>query len=208
MTELLSTNAVLTDERRLQYYTVMARDTERLHRLVEGLLDFGRMENHGRGHSYEEIDPVELTESTVAEFQSGLPLGGHRVELNTNGLKPQTSLVHANREALARAIRNLLENAVKYSPDSPLVRVGLAHDQKRVAIHVHDDGFGITAEEHRSIFEKFVRGAASKALNVPGTGIGLAMTQHIVKAHGGEINLKSEPGSGTTLTILLPMLER
>jgi len=205
LTELLSNNVVATEDRRRQYYAVMAGETERLHSLVEGLLDFGRMEARGREHAFEEIDPVELTEAAVADFQAGLAQTGHRVELKTNGVTPKSSSVRANREALTRAIRNLLENAVKYSPNSHLVKVSLAHEKHRIAIQVHDDGFGIPAAEQKTIFDKFVRGAASKALNVPGTGIGLAMTQHIVQAHGGEMLLESKPGVGTTFTIQLPL---
>lgn len=210
MTELLANNTVLADDRRRQYYTVMARETERLHRLVEGLLAFGRMEAGRTAQSLEAVDPVELTQAAVAEFESSLAQdpGAHRVEFTSNGVKPQSSTIRANREALSRAIRNLLENAVKYSPNSLVVGVHLSRHGNGVAIHVHDDGFGISAEEQRTIFEKFVRGAASKELNVSGTGIGLAMAQHIVRTHGGEVVLESAPGKGTTFTIQLPMADR
>jgi signal transduction histidine kinase len=210
MTELLANNTVLTDDRRRQYYAVMARETERLHRLVEGLLAFGRMEAGRSPQPLEAIDPVELTQAAIAEFESSLAQnpGSHRVEFTSNGVKPQSSTIRANREALSRAIRNLLENAVKYSPNSPVVGVHLSRHGNRVAIHVHDDGFGIPAEEQHTIFEKFVRGAASKTLNVSGTGIGLAMTQHIVHTHGGEVALESAPGKGTTFTIHLPLADR
>jgi signal transduction histidine kinase len=210
MTELLANNTVLTDDRRRQYYTVMARETERLHRLIEGLLAFGRMEAGRMPQTLEAVDPVELTQTAVAEFESSLGENhhAHRVEFTANGLKPQASTIRANREALSRAIRNLLENAVKYSPNSPIVGVHLSQQGNCVAIHVHDDGFGIPAEEQNTIFEKFVRGAASKALNVSGTGIGLAMTQHIVRTHGGKVVLDSAPGRGTTFTIQLPMADR
>jgi signal transduction histidine kinase len=200
MTELLSTGSVGEDRRR-QYYAVMTRETERLQRLVEGLLAFGRMEAAGADHGFESIDPVELTHNAVAEFQSG----ARRIELTTNGVKPQSTTIRANPEAFSRAIRNLLENAIKYSPESSEVQVDLSRQGDRLAIRVHDGGFGIPVEEQKRIFDKFVRGAAAKALNVPGTGIGLAMTHHIVHAHGGEIQLESEPGRGTTFTILLPV---
>jgi signal transduction histidine kinase len=144
---------------------------------------------------------VELTHNAVAEFQSG----ARRIELTTNGVKPQSTTIRANPEAFSRAIRNLLENAIKYSPESSEVQVDLSRQGDRLAIRVHDGGFGIPVEEQKRIFDKFVRGAAAKALNVPGTGIGLAMTHHIVHAHGGEIQLESEPGRGTTFTILLPV---
>ena len=73
-----------------------------------------------------------------------------------------------------------------------------------IAIRVRDQGLGIPRGEHTEIFRKFVRGAAAKAENIKGTGIGLAMVDHIVKAHGGEVRLQSEPGAGSAFTLLLP----
>ena len=112
--------------------------------------------------------------------------------------------VQADREALSRAIWNLLDNAVKYSPDCRTVWVELECDPQRVAIGVRDHGLGIPVHEQREIFEKFVRGADSKARRIKGTGIGLAMVRHIVQAHGGEILLVSQPGEGSRFTVSLP----
>lgn len=204
LTELLSRGTVGTEDRRRQYYAVMARETERLHRLVEGLLDFGRMTAGQREYRLEAVDPVELVEGVVDDFRNDLGPGGCRVELARNGVEPRSCVVQVDREAMARAIRNLLDNGIKYSPEPQAVRVELVRDGQRIAIHVRDEGVGIPLTEQTRIFEKFVRGTASQALHVKGTGIGLAMVQHIVHAHGGEIRLRSEPGSGSTFSLLLP----
>ena len=127
---------------------------------------------------------------------------GRRIELTSDGAAP---VVRADREALGRALWNLLDNAVKYSPACPTVWVDLAREGQRVAIRVRDQGLGIPAEEQKEIFRKFVRGAAAKAASVKGTGIGLALVEHIVRAHGGEVRLESQPGQGSTFTILLPV---
>ena len=112
--------------------------------------------------------------------------------------------VRADREALGRALWNLLDNAAKYSPASPQVWVDLGCEDQRVAIQVRDRGTGIPAAERTTIFDKFVRGATAKTSGVEGTGIGLSMVHHIVRAHGGDVRLDSEPGRGSTFTILLP----
>jgi len=78
-------------------------------------------------------------------------------------------------------------------------------ERERVAIRVRDEGLGIPAAERRAIFRKFVRGSAAASANVKGSGVGLAMVRHIVAAHGGEITVASEPGQGSTFTILLPV---
>ena len=116
--------------------------------------------------------------------------------------------VRADPEALRRAVWNLLDNAVKYSPpDRTIVWVSASRSQERVAIAVRDEGVGIPPAEHDAIFGKFVRGTSSDGHATKGTGIGLAMVKHIVEAHGGEIQVDSVLGAGSTFTILLPLAE-
>jgi signal transduction histidine kinase len=202
LTELLEGGIVSDEERRRQYYSALGRESARLHRLVESLLSFGRMEAGAIEYCFEAVNPSELVGDVVAEFQNEVSMEGRRVELTSDGAAPA---VRADREALGRALWNLLDNAVKYSPACPTVWVDLAREGERVAIRVRDQGLGIPAEEQKEIFRKFVRGAAAKAASVKGTGIGLALVQHIVQAHGGEVRLESQPGRGSTFTILLPV---
>jgi signal transduction histidine kinase len=112
--------------------------------------------------------------------------------------------VEADREALRCVLWNLFENAVKYSPDCDTVRVRVAGNLRQVEIAVRDQGVGIPRHEQRRIFEKFVRGSAARENNIRGTGIGLAMARQIVRAHGGDITVESEPGQGSTFRVLLP----
>ena len=81
----------------------------------------------------------------------------------------------------------------------------MARERGRLAIRVRDQGMGIPASEQKEIFKRFVRGTGSRAANIQGTGIGLAMARHIIEAHDGEIRLESKPGRGSTFTILLPL---
>jgi two-component system sensor histidine kinase SenX3 len=99
----------------------------------------------------------------------------------------------------------LLDNAVKYSPEARTVWVDMAVQGDRLAIGVRDQGMGIPAAEQRSIFQKFVRGENSRQAGIKGAGLGLAMVQHIVAAHGGEIRLESVPGKGSRFTIVIPL---
>ena len=115
--------------------------------------------------------------------------------------------IRADRDALTRAIWNLLDNAVKYSPECRSVWVDLRAEAGRVSISVRDQGLGIPAPEREAIFERFVRGAESKTRHITGTGIGLALVRTIVLAHGGEIRLASEPGQGSQFTMVLHAAE-
>jgi signal transduction histidine kinase len=107
-------------------------------------------------------------------------------------------------DAFARALWNLLDNAVKYSGSSRTVTVNAEVRDRSVSISVGDRGLGIPRHEHNEIFKKFVRGTASRAHGIKGTGIGLAMVRHIVQAHGGTVRVESAPGEGSTFTIVLP----
>jgi signal transduction histidine kinase len=204
LSELLSRGRVRTDEKRAQAYHVLERESERLHRLVEDLLDFGRMESGAAPYQFAVLGAEELIRGVISEFSEEVESQGYDVELaaTLNGLA-----IRADHEALPRALWNLLDNAVKYSPHCKTVWVTASEEDGQLAIRVRDQGTGISAGEQRQVFRKFVRGAACKAAAVRGTGLGLAMVDHIVKAHGGEVHLESEPGKGSTFTVLLPVEE-
>ena len=109
--------------------------------------------------------------------------------------------------AFRRAFRNLLDNAMKYSPDCRTAWVKGDLEDHRVLISVRDRGMGIDGDEKQAIFQKFVRGQAAKKAGIKGTGIGLAMVRQICEAMGGEIRLQSEAGVGSTFTLVLPLAE-
>lgn len=201
LTENLLDGRVESEERRRAYFQAQSRATERLHRLVEGLLDFGRMEAGVLRYRAESLDAGELVRSVVDEFRQEITDLGHRIEFSTDGELPA---ICGDREALTRALWNLMDNAVKYSPGSSAIWIEAAREQDCVAIRVRDSGLGIPPKEQEQIYRKFFRGSAAKVAGVKGTGIGLAMVQNIIQAHGGKVRLESAPGAGSTFTIVLP----
>jgi signal transduction histidine kinase len=112
--------------------------------------------------------------------------------------------VRADAASLTHALWNLLDNAVKYSTEPSVVRVGLERRNGHVQISVRDCGIGIPAHERPAVFDKFQRGAQARTLGIKGTGIGLTMVHEIVRAHHGRVEVESEPGRGSTFTIVLP----
>ena len=201
MSELLADGRVPGDERRQEYYEDLRHESERLHRLVENLLDFGRMEAGAREYRFETIDPSALVRRVAEEFAKEVAERGCRIEVAADDHLP---LVRADQEALGRALWNLLDNAVKYSPDVKTVWIEARGGTGRVVLSVRDQGLGISADEQRRIFDKFVRGASATATGIKGTGLGLAMVQRIVAAHGGAVRVTSEEHKGSTFTIALP----
>ncbi|MBI4902763.1 MAG: HAMP domain-containing histidine kinase [Acidobacteria bacterium] len=203
ISEMLARDRFPSEEHRRRSYGVLERETERLRRLVEGLLDFGRFEAGAALYRFEAIEANAFLRELVAEFQARVAQEGFVVELSAPSRPLQ---LRADREALSRAIWNLLDNAVKYSPECRTVWVDVACEGERISIVVRDRGLGIPLHEQREIFERFVRGTESKTRRIKGTGIGLAMVRHIVAAHGGEIRLASEPGHGSQFTMVLHAL--
>jgi len=202
LSSMLVQGRLASEEQRQRSYEFLADETGRLERLIEGLLDFGLMEAGEAHYRFEGLDAHELVRGTVAAFQRTVATKGYKVELT---LPSAGCRVRADRDALGRAIWNLLDNAVKYSPERRTVWVEAAPRESRLAITVRDEGMGIPRAEQRAIFEKFVRGASSRNAGVKGTGLGLAMVRHIVTAHGGEVQLESAPGTGSRFTILVPL---
>jgi signal transduction histidine kinase len=202
--EILRDGRVESEDRRNTYYDAIARQTERLHQLVESLLDFGRMEAGRSPYRLTPIDAQTWVSAVVEQFSHESAARGFHVDLEWNG---SAVTISADPPALTNALWNLLENAVKYSPDCRTVWVSTERHAQRLAVCVRDRGLGISQEEQKEIFRKFVRGTHAKHLGIRGTGIGLAMVEHIVKAHGGEVKLESQPGIGSTFTILLPCHE-
>ena len=208
ITELLAQNRITAESHRQQSYIYLDRETMRLHRLVEDLLDFGRMDSGRKQFHVQPHDAFQLVRATVADFSEQASANGFRVESDIGSPEGSAAaIIKVDEEAFRRAFRNLLDNAMKYSPDCRTVWVNGALEDHRVLISVRDQGMGIDGDEKQAIFQKFVRGQAAKNAGIKGTGIGLAMVRQICEAMGGEIRLQSEAGVGSTFTLVLPLCE-
>jgi signal transduction histidine kinase len=205
MSEILALGRVPSEERRQLYYETLVGETTRLQRLIESLLNFGKMEAGARRYHFETLDATVLVRRVASEFEPHIAGLGRRIELQGT---PSRCMIEADPDAICVALRNLLDNALKYSPDHPVVWVEWGVRNEHVAIAVRDQGPGIADSEKKAIFRKFVRGSAAAATRASGSGVGLAMVRYIVEAHGGDITVASEPGQGSTFTLFLPALER
>jgi signal transduction histidine kinase len=201
-TELLQEKDEPSPGERQAFYSALARNTQRLRRLVESLLDFARMEVGRRPYDLRTVDAGDLAGQVVEEFRKEVEPRGFTVNLEVAA--PAGHRVEADAGALTHALWNLLDNAVKYSGDARTVWVSVNGHPEGTAISVRDEGLGIPRREQKGIFRKFVRGEQAPRLGIQGTGIGLAIVSHIVAAHGGRIDLQSEEGQGSRLTIVLP----
>ena len=216
------TDALIGDRvaevRRRDYYDIQRRGIDRLHRLVEGLLDFGRMQAGAKEFERHPISARPWIEEVVRDFQVEVDKQGYTVELSWHGAAAE---LEGDEPALTRALWNVLDNAVKYSPDCKTVWVDCRHNAgsenghgspsvlngdgcEAVIVRVRDRGLGIERDEREAVFGKFVRGSAAAGSPSTGTGLGLAMVAHIVDAHGGDVEIEGRRGEGTTFIIRLP----
>jgi len=201
--ELLQEDDDVARERRVSFYDVMSRSTERLHRLVESLLDFARMEDGRKPYDLQPVDPAALVTDIVRDFRDDSASRGYQVAVT---IAPGTlGTIRADAAAVGHALWNLLDNAVKYSPDGTGIAVSVTPHPRGLAIAVADEGLGIPRDERGDIFLKFVRGEQASRLGIKGTGVGLAIVCHIMRAHGGSVELDSEPGKGSTFRLILPV---
>ena len=198
VTELLADGRVRDESERDDYYRRLGHASGRLNRLVEDLLDFKRLEAGRLDYTFTSVDPAELVGNVVDDVRGTTPSTPIALNAPGTGLK-----VRADREALGRAVRNLLDNAIKYSPAGSPVDVSVKAASGRVAMAVRDRGPGIPADRQQSVFDTFARGPSAEG--VPGTGLGLTMVRHIVDAHGGTVTLDSQLGGGSTFVIEVPI---
>lgn len=201
LTEMLVSRSVASEDRKAQYYELLANETERLHRMVETLLSFGRIEAGAYAFHLEPANLDEFVGRLVEEFRSEPAARDHNIIYEAGGALPSARI---DREALTRALWNLLENAVKYSESGRTIRVFVRQNNGSALVGIEDQGIGIPAGEREKIFQKFVRGSSAKRSGIRGVGIGLALVQHIVEAHGGSVRVESEVGRGSTFIVEIP----
>jgi signal transduction histidine kinase len=201
LSDMLARGRVGDGPEREQCYQFLSRESSRLERLVEELLDFGRLESGAYRYQFAPVDVAALVQHLIAEFRTDPSAGLHRVELSG---EVEGCMVLADRDALARAVLNLLDNAVKYSPDEETIWVTVRRETTSVVVAVRDAGLGIAVGEQQQIFGRFVRGSNARLRQIRGTGVGLAMVRHIMDAHRGAVQVSSRLNEGSTFELRLP----
>ena len=201
-TETLRLDEDVDHRTRAEYLDTILHESERLSRLVDNVLDFGKIERGKKTYRFEPVRLDEVVEGAARAVQYPLAQAGFDLEVAvTRDLPPMT----ADADALQQAILNLLTNAMKYSGDSRRIRLGLDRRNGDARIEVVDHGVGIAPDDRSRIFERFYRASTSENQHIPGAGLGLTLVAHIVSAHGGDVEIDSSPGAGSRFTIRLPL---
>lgn len=199
--ETMEMDQIKDAAKRREFSRIITRESRRLGHLIENVLDFSRMESGRREFNFEQSDVVEVVAAALKTFQFFLE--DKDFEFVTS-LPEHPILMWIDRDAISRAVLNLLSNAEKFSAADKYIRVEMVQEDGEVWIAVEDRGVGIPESGLKSIFEKFHRGEG-EARRVQGSGLGLTIVRHIVEGHRGRIDVESRLGKGSRFTIRLPL---
>jgi two-component system phosphate regulon sensor histidine kinase PhoR len=174
----------------------------RLQALIGDLRSLSRLESEGLVQAPAPADLRSIVALSVERFAERA--AGKRIRLSFDPGGPSLAPVTADEGALAQVFDNLIDNAVKYTPEGGRVALRLSDAASRFAVDVTDDGLGIAEKDKERIFERFYRADRARSREVGGTGLGLAIVKHIVLLHRGTVHVASELGAGSTFTVYLP----
>lgn len=200
--ERLLAGRVRQDTHVRQSFAAIERQLTRIQALIATMLDVSRIE---RGHlkiAHDPLDLVVLVQTVVDEVRATTQ--AHPIELVIPTDPPPTIFVFGDSLRLEQVMFNLLQNAIKYSPDGGSIQVTVTHADEWASVVVADHGLGIAAEALPHLFERFYRAPAVRSEHISGLGIGLYIVHEIVTLHGGDVSVASEQGDGTTFTVRLP----
>ena len=181
----------------------MHKESARLAALVQDIIELSRLQGANVAQQGRAVDINTVVAEAVDRSQ--LPAESKNIELVVGG--HADAMVYGDQDLLVTALRNLIDNAIRYSPENTRVGVGIRSKDGLVAVSVTDQGEGLTPEDQERVFERFYRVDAARSRQTGGTGLGLSIVKHVVANHGGEVTLWSQPGQGSTFTIRLPELE-
>jgi len=201
--ETLELGRITTKEKKHQYYRIIRKESERLTALINNILDFSRIEAGRKEYEFRETDIADLVRNTLDSYRYQIEQQGFALE---ESIDPNLPAVCVDREAIARALVNLVNNALKYSKDEKYLGVKLYRDNGSVKLEVADHGIGIARRDQTKIFEKFYRAGDPLVHNTKGSGLGLSLVRHITEAHGGEIEVESSLGTGSKFIVSLPLV--
>jgi signal transduction histidine kinase len=190
------------DEKHVAAVASVAADVQRFTAIVDTLLDLSRLRSGQLTLAREPVDLRDVARQVVGEVEE--TLAQHTLVLE---LPPEPTMVYGDALRLTQVLRNLVSNAVKYSPGGGMVNLAISAQEGSVVLAVRDEGIGIAPEVIPQLFERYYRVDSADTASIGGMGIGLFVAHEIVRHHGGTLRVTSTPGRGSTFALLLPQLK-
>jgi signal transduction histidine kinase len=201
LAEILQEGKIKDKAKQEELIRLVATESSRLSRFLHNILDFGKIEKNVKTYNFQKVELQSVIKEVVQIFQ--YRSDSDEFVLNTK-MPGKPFFLKIDRDAVIQALTNLLDNAIKYSSGEKEIVVELVQKPKRVEIKVKDKGIGIPAGEQKKIFEGFYRHSEANRHSAKGVGLGLKIVKHIMEAHGGEIHVESQPGEGSTFSLIFP----
>lgn len=200
--ERITSGRLSTPQTTADYYTAISREAERLERLVNRLLEWQQIQAGRKRYNFSSGSLAVMATTAIEQMRPQAEAKGIEIERETEQGIPDVPFDEA---AITDAIENLVDNAIKYSPPQTLVKLLIRMDDGHACVEVRDQGIGIEHDELTRIFDKFYRCRRGDLHNVHGTGLGLALVKATIEAHGGAVEVTSEPGVGSCFRLRLPI---
>jgi len=201
--ETLKDKKDLPEKNRKEAYEIITRESERLSYMINNVLDFSRIEMGKKEFNLKPGRLDEVIRETMELYRYHLEKKGFNIHEKINDDIP---LMDFDREAMASVLVNLLSNSIKFSTDNKEVFVRLFREGNNAVIQVEDKGIGISRKEAEKIFQRFYRSQDKILSSSTGSGLGLTIVKHIAEAHGGQVEVESEPGKGSVFSVILPIV--
>lgn len=190
-------------EKVLRYVGMIREENKRMHAQVENVLRISKLEKGQLDLNKEKQDLHELIEEAITHVSLLVDSKGGTIKCN---LKASVSEVLANQSHLTNVIVNMLDNAIKYSPETPVIEVETENTAKNIVLKIKDSGMGMSKNVQKNVFKKFYREETGNIHNVKGHGLGLSYVKKIVEHHEGSVYVESEKGKGSTFFVKLPLI--
>ena len=199
--ETLKDGAINDPEKAQHFLKIIEDQSNRLNNLIEDLLHLSKIESQEILMNFQSVNLKELIDQVILEFKEKIEDRKHHIKVN---IYPHLSRLKVDPEQIKTVMRNLLDNAIKYTPDKGEISISALEREKDIYIEIADNGMGISAEHLPRIFERFYRVNKDRSRKLGGTGLGLAIVKHIIQAHQGTIGVESKPGKGSKFFFTLP----
>lgn len=200
--ETLEMGRVPGDDKKHHYYRIIMNESTRLTQLINNILDFSRIESQKKKYSMINQDLYLLVRDTLEVYKYHFEQKGFAIQTDLQETLPK---VWIDSESVKLAFVNLLDNAMKFSPQSREIKICLKQTADSIILSVRDFGIGIPEAEQKKIFDKFYRVGGSLVHNTKGSGLGLSLVQHIMKIHQGKVAVESKPGEGSVFSLVFPL---
>jgi two-component system phosphate regulon sensor histidine kinase PhoR len=193
---------VINDEASIKHFIGMIKkENSRMNKKVETILQIASLDKKEIDFKFENVSMHSIIERAVETIEIQVHQKNGKISLNLKAAEP---VIYGDYEHLTNLVNNLLDNAIKYSPESPDITVETKNNERGIILSVEDKGIGMTKNVQSKIFERFYRQSSGNVHDVKGFGLGLNYVRAIIDAHKGNVTVTSEPGKGSRFDIFLP----